>query len=136
MEIANIGQHRQRRHLREVLEPLSGFMVVASRPNIMELELDSMLNQCLGHFDTGFNEVPYLDWGVMRALGRDGTPRVLDEDGNEVTDGVADASALGLGIVDYPTLLVHGSLMLNRAVLDGPSPDEEAEMSCRLMRSL
>ena len=129
MEITNIGQHRQRKDLREVLEALSGFKVVTSRSIVMELELDSMLNACLGHFDTGFNEVPHLDWGVMRALGKDGTPHIYDDAGNEVTEGVADASALGLGVVDCQTLLAHGSLMLNRAVLDGPSAAEEAKMS-------
>ena len=129
MEITNIGQHRQRRNLREVLEAVSGFRVVTSRTIIMELELDSMLNERLERYDAGFNEVDYLDWGVMRALGKDGTPRIVDENGNEVTEGTVDASALGWGTVDYATFLAHAELMLNRMVLDGPSPGEEAAMA-------
>lgn len=129
MEITNIGQHRQRRNLREVLEAVSGFRVVTSRTIIMELELDSMLNEHLGHYDSGFNEVDYLDWGVMRALGKDGTPRIVDENGNEVTAGTGDASALGFGSVDYATFQANAELVLNRMVLDGPSPEEEAAMA-------
>ena len=128
MEIANIRQHRQRRHLRDIIEYLSGYRVVMSRLLIIEREIEAVLDTRFGPTDNPLIAIPYLDQGVLRALGIDGRFRIVDEVGDEVHDGVVDAHLLGLGEIEYSDLPALAEVMLNRGIIEGPRPDDESEL--------
>jgi hypothetical protein len=72
MEVSKIGPHRQRRHLREVIERLSGYRVVTARSLVSTHEIEAMLDRRLGPNPKPINRMPYLDWGVARAFGKMG----------------------------------------------------------------
>jgi hypothetical protein len=123
-EVSKIGIHRQRRNLREVMERISGFAVVTSRSVVSAHEIETMLDARLGPSGNPINEMSYLDWGVMRAFGMDGSLRVYDEaTGEEVTDE-ARARHPG-GTEEFDRIIREGQLLLNRNVLDGPASEEE-----------
>lgn len=127
-EVSKIGIHRQRRNLREVMERVSGFVVVTSRSVVSAHEVEAMLDARLGPSRDPINEMKYLDWGVMRAFGLDGSLRVYNETTNDdVTDEVR-AGHPG-GPEEFDRIIREGQLKLNRNVLEGPSSEqEEAEL--------
>jgi len=126
IEISKIGQHRQRRDLREVIESLSRYMVVTSRSVISSHEIESLLDRLVGPNPQPANTMDYLDWGVARAFGKVGGFTVRAADGEDVTARVR--STHPGGPVAFDKLLMQAELELNRSVIEGPSPDEEHEM--------
>ena len=127
MEVANIGQHRQRRDLREVIELLSGYSVVMSRADIATHEIEALLDREIGPSSRPINTMSYLDWGVARAFGKVGGFRVHSTSGEDVTEQARMLHPNGPEAFDV--LLAAAELQLNRAVLDGPAnADEEAEL--------
>jgi hypothetical protein len=64
MEIAKIGQYRQRRDLREVIELVSRYSVVTSRVVIAQHEVEALLDKFVGPSPEPINAMSYLDWGV------------------------------------------------------------------------
>lgn len=126
-EITQIGQHRQRRDLREVIERVSGFMVITSRPIIATHEVESLLDERVGPSRDPINTMDYLDWGVARAFGMVGGFAIRSRDsGADVTEEVRAKHPDGPEAFDRA--LWEAQLGLNRSVIDGPSPDEEPEM--------
>ena len=127
MEIEKISQHRKRRNLREVIEPLSRYRVVVPRSVVGRLELDAVLDALVGPSPIPFGSIDYLDQGVMRAMGLDGTMRVRDSRTNEDVTDKAQAEFHG-GPEAFDRMLGAGRLQLERNVIDGPKPDEVEEM--------
>jgi hypothetical protein len=127
-EVCKMASYERRRELREVMEQLSRYLVVASRSDISTHELETMLDQVVGPSTTPINTMPYLDWGIARAFGRVGGFRIRDkEDDRDVTDEVRAKWPEGPEALD--AMFASAELMLNRQVLDGPSsPEEEAEL--------
>jgi hypothetical protein len=66
MEVSKIGQYRQRRDLREVIEQLSRYDVVTSRSVVANHEIEAMLDHVVGPSPNPINSMQYLDWGVAR----------------------------------------------------------------------
>lgn len=126
LEISGIGPFRQRHDLRVVIEELSGFTVIASRPTIAGHEVEALLDAEVGPNPTPINTHHYLDWGVLRALGRNGRLQILDEHGNDVTGATREAFPKGPEAFD--AFVADAQLRLQRQVLDGPTPDEEPEL--------
>jgi hypothetical protein len=126
-EVSKIGRYRQRRDLREVMERVSKFVVVTSRSVVSVHEIETMLDARIGPSNDPINPMTYIDWGVMRALGMNGALVVRDrETGADVT---ADARANHPGgPEEFDRLIWENQLGLNRSVLEGPTPEEEAEM--------
>lgn len=126
-EVSKIGTYRQRRDLREVIERLSGFLVVTSRSVVSAHEIETMLDVRIGPSKYPINEMNYIDWGVMRAFGMNGALVVRDrKTGADVT---AEARAKHPdGAEAFDRIIWEGQLGLNRSVLDGPTPEEEPEM--------
>ena len=126
-EVSKIGTYRQRRDLREVIERLSGFMVVTSRSVVSVHEIETMLDARIGPSNDPINEMTYIDWGVMRAFGMNGAIVIRDrETGADVTKEVRARHPDGPDVFDR--MLWENQLGLNRSVLDGPTPDEEPAM--------
>jgi hypothetical protein len=126
-EISKIGTYRQRRDLREVIERISGFMVVTARSVVSVHEIETMLDARIGPSTDPINAMSYIDWGVLRAFGMVGDIVVRDrKTGANVT---AEARATHPGGPDqFDRIMWEGQLALNRSVLDGPTPDEEPGM--------
>lgn len=124
MEVAKIGRHQQRRAIREVIEPLSGYNVVTGRDVISAHEVEEMLDRVVGPSPTPVNTMSYLDWGVARAFGMVGGFRIRREtDGADITDETR-AAWIG-GAADFNRRLAEAEFELQRHVLDGPTPEEE-----------
>lgn len=127
IEIANIGNHRQRRSLREVIEPLSGFRVITGRDVIFTHELEALLDLVVGASPRPINVMDYLDWGVARAFGMVGGFRIRrDPTGVDVTAEARERHADGPEAFDQ--LLTDAEWALQRSVVDGPTLEEEPEI--------
>jgi hypothetical protein len=125
-EISKIGAYRQRRDLRQVIEQLSGYVVVTSRSVVATHEIEAMLDNLVGPNPDPVNLMPYQDWGVARAFGKVGGFRVKSATGEDQTNEVRAGFTGGPGAFD--AILAAAELELQRRVLDGPAPDEEAYM--------
>lgn len=126
-EVAKIGSRRQRRDLREVMEELSGFYVVMSRPDIAAHEVERLLDDELGPSPSPVNRMAYLDRGVARAFGLVGGFKVYDGKGTDVTDDARDSFPGGPDAFD--AAFAEAQLQLERGVLEGPSSlEEEAQL--------
>ena len=126
-EVSKIGTYRQRRDLREVMERISGFMVVTSRSVVSAHEIETMLDARIGPSGDPINEMNYIDWGVMRAFGMNGALVVRDRSTGEDRTEEARANHPD-GPEAFDRIIWEGQLGLNRSVLDGPTPEEEPEM--------
>jgi len=128
-EINKIRQHRQRRHLREVIESVSRFIVVTSRSVVSVHEIEALLDSLIGPNPNPINTMDYLDWGVLRAFGMVGGIRVRSGGGADITREVREAHPGGPAAFDR--IAAEAELKLNRSVIEGPTPEEEAEMRSR-----
>src|ERR1035437_662479 len=126
-EGSKIGTYRQRRNLREVIERISGFMVVTSRSVVSAHEIEAMLDARIGPSSDPINAMNYIDWGVMRAFGMVGDLVVRDRDSGADVTAEVRAKHPG-GPEEFDRIMREGQLGLNRSVLDGPTPDEEPGM--------
>lgn len=125
-EISKIRRYRQRRDLREVIERISQYMVVTSRPVVSTHEIEAVLDALVGPNPNPINSMNYLDWGVSRAFGRVGGFTVRSSDGADVT---AQARLMYPGGPEvFDSLFAEAELELNRRVIDGPTPEEEPQL--------
>jgi hypothetical protein len=127
IEISKIGRYRQRRNLREVIERVSGFMVVTSRSLVSAHEIEAILNRQVGPNPRVVNTMSYIDWGVARAFGMVGGFKFIDEETGDDVTGQARSRYPG-GPEAFDRFFFEQERELNRRTLDGPSPDEEPEM--------
>jgi hypothetical protein len=129
-EISKNGSHRQRRHLLEVIEPMSRFMVVMCRSIVSAHEIEAMLDRIAGPSPNPIISMDYIDWGVARAFGIVGGFKVRStSSGEDITAAVRSAHADGPAAFD--SLFSNAELELNRKVIAGPAPDEEPELRKR-----
>lgn len=126
MEVSKIGQYRQRRDLREVIERVSRYMVVTSRVVVAEHEVEALLDRFVGPSRSPINTMDYIDWGVARAFGMVGGFRIRSSTtGEDITQEVR--SSHRLGPEEFDRRLAAAELGLNRSVLEGPASDAVAE---------
>ena len=85
LEISKIGNRRQRRNLREVIELLSRYYVVTSLWIVECHEVEALLDNTVGVSPKPIGYNDYLDWGIMRAVGMNGRLRIRDKSGEDVT---------------------------------------------------
>ena len=129
MEIAKIGQYRQRRDLRMTIERVSRFFVITSRDVIATHEVEALLDEVAGPNPQPINTMNYLDWGLARAFGMVGGFRIRSKDGDDLTADVRASHPEGPEAFD--AILAQATMSLNRRVIEGPSPEEEPEMRAR-----
>ena len=125
MEISKIGQHRQRRSLRQAIERLSGFVAVAARSLVSRHEIEAMLDAVLGPRSHPIGRVDYVGHGVNWALGFQGF-RVTAADGRNVTAEVRSSHARGAAWFDER--IAEAELELSRYAIEGPAPGDEAKL--------
>ena len=125
MEISKIQQYRQRRNLRDVIESVSRYRVVTSLLLIWKHEVEAMLDETVGPNPKPIGCINYLDWGVLRATGIDGSIRVMTKDGKDVTSQVRQSFREGPEAFDE--YVAKGHFELNRSIIAGPAPEQEKE---------
>lgn len=124
VELAKNSNYEQRKRLGHAIEQVSLFFVVTSLHVVASHEVEALFNKIIGPNPNPFGFVRYLDWGVMRSAGLDGRLRVINGKDKDVTEAY---------IKNYPdkefllSKLREASLNLNRSVIEGPSPGDEAE---------
>ena len=128
-EVLKIRNRERRKDLRCVIEELSRYMVVAHRAVVAAHEVEALLDHQVGGNPTPIGPMAFLDWGLLRAMGRHGGIRVVSATGDDIT-GKARQSFAG-GPEAFDKILEEAKWELNRQLLDGPSMDEESELRCR-----
>lgn len=126
MEIAQIGQYRQRHDLRVVIEELSSYYVVMARHLVSRHEIEALLDDKSGVSLDRVNEMPYLSWGVTRAFGINGGFRVRSADGADVTESARQSYRDGPE--SWDAIIAAADLELQRRSIEGPTAVEEPEM--------
>jgi hypothetical protein len=122
METARIKDPAQRRDLAVVMEQLSGFATLMSRPVVMRLEIQAVLDARLGAGPDPYGVVPLVGHGFGPAFGRDGRLRVRDGNGDDVTDRLPDK---------HEERLADAALTAQRAILAGPEDDQIEDLRAR-----
>jgi len=125
VEILKIRDYQRRCDLRKAIELISRYMVVTSRAMVATHEIEALLGQIFGPNPKPINTMDYLDWGVYRAMGRDGSMRIKSADGRDVTAEVRQSFPHGPQAFDQ--IVSEGMLEFNRQIIDGPSPEEDSE---------
>jgi hypothetical protein len=129
-EASKFQRHHQRKALRKVIEALSKFTVIMSRADIATHEIEATLDNLLRPNPNPINTMRYLDWGLLRALGRVGNLRVATGDGTDITQQARAERSSGPEAFDQ--FIAQGELDLQRRILDGPSnSEEEADLRSR-----
>lgn len=124
IEVGKMANRQYRRELREVMEQISGYRVISSRPDIATHEVETLLDDRVGPSRRPINMLPFLDWGVARAFGKVGGFRVRNaDDGSDVTGETRVSWRDGPEAFDQ--IMLSAELLLNRSVLDGPATDRE-----------
>ena len=126
VEILKIRDYKRRRNLRKVIEQLSQFIVVANRAAVAEHEIETMLDQTVGPNPNPIESMDFLNWGVLRAMGRDDGIRIISGQGEDVTAEYRRTFAEGPE--EFDRIISEARWELNRQVLDGPAPDEETRL--------
>lgn len=128
-EILKTKNRKTRLNLGRIIGRLSQYMVVTNRFVVATHEIEALLDKRVGPNPAPINTMDYLDWGVYRAFGMDGSIRVKSETGEDVTAAARQSFADGPEAFDR---IVHEArLELNRQMLEGPTPDEELELRRR-----
>ena len=125
VEVLKIRDYQRRCDLRKAIELISRYMVVTSRAIVATHEIEALLDQIVGPKPKPINTMDYLDWGVYRAIGRDGSMRVKSADGRDVTEEIRQSFPHGPQVFDQ--IVSEAALEFNRQIIDGPSPEEDSE---------
>lgn len=125
VEILKIRDYQRRCDLRKAIELISRYMVVTSRAIVATHEIEALLDQIVGPNPKPINTMDYLDWGVYRAMGMDGSMRVKSADGRDVTEEIRQSFPHGSQVFDQ--IISQAALEFNRQIIDGPSPEENSE---------
>ena len=126
VEILKNQNYQQRCNLRKAIELLGQYMVVTSRSVVATHEIEALLDQIVDPNPKPINTMNYLDWGVFRAAGLDGSMRVKSADGRDVTAEVRQSFTNGPQAFDK--IVSEAILKLNRQMINGPSPKENSEL--------
>lgn len=126
MELFKIGKYRQRCDLCNIIERLSGFVVVTDLGVIRTHEIEAMLDRFVGPSRRPARIMDYLDFGVSRAFGRDGRLRVY-RGVEDVTDEIRSQCPDGPEAFD--DFVMKAELELNRKVIKGPESHEVEDLN-------
>ena len=125
VEMLKISDHRRRSDLRKVIERLTRFAVVTNQHVIVIHEIEALLDNLVGPNPNPISPIGYLDWGVFGALGKRGDIKVVTRDGEDVTSTARQRFSGGPD--EFDRIVNEHMVILNREILDGPSPQNEAD---------
>ncbi len=119
MELSGIQDPAQRQSIATVMEELSGFATLLSRPTVMRLEIAAVLDDRLRPSRSAYEPVHLVGHGVSHAFGKKGTLHITDDFGHDVTKTLSAAQR---------ETLRHADLQVQQAMLAGPPDDKVAEL--------
>jgi hypothetical protein len=122
MELGKIKDPAQRRDVAAVMEDLSGFASLMTRTVVMRLEIEGVLEERFGDADWSYRPLSLIGYGFGPVFGVDGTLRVRDADGSDVTASLSPGQR---------KRLTEADLLAQRSVLTGPQDDEIAALRSR-----
>ena len=117
VEVTKIKSPQQRKDLAVVMEELSGFTTLLSKPDVMRLEVDVVVAALLESDQLVYPPFPLLGPGVFWAFGRRGL-RIRDGEG-DITDRVRE---------ENPELYWEMFELAEREFLAGPADNEVDEL--------
>lgn len=127
-EIAKLADGRRRQHLADVMQELSDYITLASRVVVMQLELDTALDDVIGPNPDPPSQVALLGSGVGHTMGRRGGLHVVGPDGEDASDQVRRQ----VGAEKFNAMMSWANHELEQGILAGPqSPEMEAELRAR-----
>lgn len=121
-EMLKIKDPAQRRAVADVMEDLTQFATLLSRPIIMRLELNAMLDT-LGYAPIQQAAIDLVGTGVRHAFGRQTGLKIMGPSGDE-TEAVRER----VGHEKFDDIIAKANLMLERGILRGPADDEVDHM--------
>lgn len=118
-EIAKIADPQQRSDLVDVLEPLTAYQYMLGRVTLAELEFTAGIAAVTGEpsDDLGY---PLIRPTIGHAFGMVGGLRIVDEDGNDVTDDTRRSR----GVDEFDRQMAELNFKFERQTLRGPADDE------------
>lgn len=125
LEISKIRSYRQRRSLAQVIEAISRYFVVTSLNVIWTHEVEAALDSIVGPNPTPIPWNDYLDWGIFRAMGINGSVRIMTKDNKDVTSQFRRSYPEGTEAFDE--YVAKALLKLNREIIEGPRPSQRNE---------
>ena len=124
-EIAKMVDEHRRKNLAAVMEELSGFKTLVSRFVVVQLEIDTILDEVVGPNPAPLGPVELLGHGVGHSVGRVGKLRIMDPEG-DATERLRQL----IGTEKVDAFLSQATLELERSILCGPQ-DAETEAKLR-----
>jgi hypothetical protein len=118
-EIAKIADPQQRSDLVDVLEPLTAYQYMLGRVTLAQLEFAAGIATITEEQsdDLGY---PLIRPTIRHAFGMVGGLRIVDEDGNDVTDDTRRSA----GANEFDRQMAELNFEFERQVLRGPADDE------------
>jgi hypothetical protein len=122
-EMLKIESARRRRDVAGVMEDLTQFRTLVSRPTVMKLELSAALDFVL-HLEPHDPEVDLIGWGVLHAFGQSGSFRIRERtSGEDLTSEFREQ----YGAEKFDAYMAGALLELERAPLRGPKDEAELQ---------
>jgi hypothetical protein len=122
-EVLKIESARRRRDVAEVMEDLTQFKTLLSRPTVMKLELSAALDFVL-HLEPRDPEIDLLGRGVLHAFGQSGSFRIRERaSGADVTSEFRER----FGAQKFDAYMTDALLDLERGQLRGPKDEAELQ---------
>lgn len=122
-EILKIGSSRQRRDIADVMEALTEFRTLLSRPDVMKLELSAALDFVL-NLQPHDPAIDLLGRGVLHAFGKSGGLRIRERtSGDDVTSDFRER----FGAEKFDAIVAAGLLEFERGPLRGPRDEAELQ---------
>ncbi|MGA8246389.1 MAG: hypothetical protein WB797_05740 [Nocardioides sp.] len=120
-ELGGIKDPAQRSNIADVMEELSGFQYLMGRTSLAHLEAEAGLQDVYGETRGDLPLLPLIRPTFGWAFGMRGGIVIRDADGNDVSE----QSRREMGDEKYTRFMTYASRTMERAMLDGPSDEEE-----------
>lgn len=118
-ELAGIKNPKQRKHIADVMESLSGFGYLLGRPEIARLEIEAGIDDILGETPQ-LPPIPLMGPSFGWAFGMIGGVKIVDAGGNDKSGSIRRM----IGTDKYEEVMRLANYTIERAMLDGP-PDKD-----------
>ncbi|RKE07947.1 hypothetical protein C8E86_2787 [Catellatospora citrea] len=127
IEMSNIADPRQRRDLADVMEELTSFTIMLSRPSVTRLELQAAIEGIVGPGPERYAPLDLLSTRLAHGFGKRGNLLIKDSEGNDVTMNLRAE----MGAEKFDAMMAAMERDANRMLLRGPQDDELDDLRLR-----